>query len=246
MLNNNHLDIKSTKESKFDRSNLQPIFILYSTAVSTVALLVTLLIFGNILRLTKISQNQLALVQLEGGKSIVAYKTDPYDRTPASIKHYVKEVFGLLFTWNQNLATGDTRKGVKLSDGSQVTVSSWEASYAISETFRTSFLKAIAELTPNEVFSGKAQSILTFQHISEPTVVDRGKWKLDLVANLLIITSKHPEGIIIPFNKVVIIEAIEVTDDPIPEATSAIQKAVYNVKEKGLQIIEIRDLEIER
>ncbi|NES64170.1 MAG: hypothetical protein F6K24_02340 [Okeania sp. SIO2D1] len=89
-------------------------------------------------------------------------------------------------------------------------MSSWEASFAISESFRTTFLKAIAELTPDDVFRGKAQSVLTFQYISEPTVIDRGKWELNLVANLLIITSSHPEGIRIPVNKIIIVEAIDI------------------------------------
>ncbi len=248
MLNNHHIDIKnsSKKENNFDRSALQPIFILYSAGTSTVALLVTLMVLVNTWKLTKISQNQIALVQLENGKSIIAHQADSYERDPKLIKNYAKQVLSLLFTWNSNISNSESKDpGIRLSNGEKVTTGTWEASFAISEKFRVPFLKGVAKLTPDEIFSGKAQSVLTFEHISNPTTIDRGKWKLSIVANLLIITASHPEGIILPFNKTIIVEAIEVSTDPLPSETSAIQKAVYQLKEKGLQITEIRDLDLD-
>lgn len=241
-----------TSKKRFDASNLQPLFILYSAGVSTLSalgvLLLALAFFGMATR------TQPTLVQLSEGKSVLAQQFSATERTPDSIRNFVKGSLGLMFTWNANLslaesgedsfATGESvvDTGIPMPEG-RITSASWQASFALKEDFRTTFLEQVAQLTPPDVFSGNAQSVLSFDHISDPQLLESGYWQVDVVANLIVIDNAHPAGITIPFNKSVYVRAVEPTVDLLPEETTPLQKAVYQLKESGLQIDEIRDLQ---
>ncbi|MDY7008981.1 MAG: hypothetical protein SWX82_35020 [Cyanobacteriota bacterium] len=240
MIKPNTLIKDSNSSNIIEGNNIQAWFVLGTAGTSLISMLLLFFILANTWKLAR--TNQIALVQLENGQSILAKQINAEERAPALIHNYVKEVLSLLFTWNRTLVDEKEDPGVKLSNDDRVTTGAWSASFAINEKFRTSFLKALAEMTPDEVFTGKGQSVLTFKHISEPIPVGKAKWKVDVVANLLIITSTNTEGIDLPFNKSIIVEAIEASVDPLPEKTTPVQKAVYRLTQQGLQIIDIRDL----
>ena len=95
------------------------------------------------------------------------------------------------------------------------------------------------------MFGGGAQSVLSFESVSDPRATKAGEWQVDVVANLLIFDSTHPQGLAIPFNKQVSVAAVEPTQDPMADDSTSIQKALYHVQESGLQITEVQDLDIQ-
>jgi len=242
------------QKQRFDSSDILPLFALGTLGLQVLLLLISL---GSVVSLWSIAHKPApAMVQLLDGHSIAMEPVDTNQRTPSTIRQFTKDSLGLMFTWsskiqankdNANPGSPDSVKdpGVSVGTG-RITTSSWQSSFALREDFRNSFLEQVAKLTPSDVFSGNAQSVLSFESISQPRLIKPGEWQVDLVANLLIFDSAHPQGNAIPFNKSVFVTAIEPTTDPLPEQSSPIQKAVYHVQANGLQIREIRDLDIEQ
>lgn len=200
-----------------------------------------------------------SLVQLVDGKSIATEPVDPNQRTPEVIRQFVKTALGMMFTWNAKVpvensqdasASPITDQGVQLNstDGSsgRVTTASWQASFALSEDFRNAFLLQVAKLTPSDVFNGSAQSVLSIESISDPKAVSDGQWQVNLVANLLVFDSEYPQGRAIPFNKSIFVKAVEPATDPLPDESTPIQKAVYAMRQSGLEITEMQDIDVQQ
>jgi len=241
-------------KQRIDSSNILPLF-----AIGTLGLQVLLLLIsvGSAISVWSIARKPApAMVQLLDGHSVAMEPVETHQRTPATVRQFTKDSLGLMFTWNSkiqsskdeaNSGKSDSVKdpGVSVGTG-RITTSSWQASFALREDFRNSFLEQVAKLTPSDVFNGDAQSVLSFESVSQPKLIKPGEWQIDLVANLLIFDSTHPQGKAIPFNKTVFVTAVEPTTDPLAEHSSPIQKAVYHVQASGLQIREIRDLAIEQ
>lgn len=239
---------------RFDSSDILPLFALGTLGLQVLLLLISL---GSAISLWSIAHKPApAMVQMLDGHSVGMEPVDTNQRTPSTIRQFTKDSLGLMFTWNTKLqankddansSVADTVKdpGVSVGTG-RITTSSWQSSFALREDFRNSFLEQVSKLTPSDIFNGNAQSVLSFESISQPKLIKPGEWQVDLVANLLIFDSAHPQGNAIPFNKTVFVTAIEPTTDPLPNQSSPIQKAVYHVQTNGLQIREIRDLDIEQ
>lgn len=201
-----------------------------------------------------------SMVQLTDGKTSAMQAVGHLDRTPDVVLTFTKSALAQMFTWNakRSASASDTTAltatsakvvvdpGVPVGDTGKVTSSSWAASMAWKEDFRSKFLQAVATLTPQEVFSGGAQSVLTFESVSQPKPVGDHSWQVDVVANLLVFTSTYPQGKAISFNKSIFIDAIEPTTDPMPDQSSPIQQAVYRTKQSGLEIREMRDLDVQQ
>ncbi|MEM8502254.1 MAG: hypothetical protein AAF716_03770 [Cyanobacteria bacterium P01_D01_bin.1] len=237
------------KKGRFNKSeNLVPVFILSSMVMSGLALLTGFLCLVGILYIG--GKATPSLVQLEDGRSIAVEPVGKYDRTPKVIVEFVRESLSQLFTWNATSkidAQGTTRTivsddGVEI-EGDRITTRTWRASFSIAEDFRTQMLAEIASLTPDEIFSGTAQSVLNIDSIATPVEIEPGLWEVDVVATLLIFNSRHPEGLAVPFNKKMVIAAVEPSQDPLPEETTSIQKAVYQTRASGLMIQEMYELQ---
>ncbi|MBW4489674.1 MAG: hypothetical protein KME12_17970 [Trichocoleus desertorum ATA4-8-CV12] len=246
---------------RFDSSDILPLFALGTLGIQGLVLLLGII---NTVRVTHLAHKPTpAMVQMVDGRSVSMEPVDHLQRTPETVHRFVKDSLALMFTWNTKVATvpadpattgrlisPTTRQmsdpGVSLgSGGGKVTTSSWQASFAFQEDFRSKFLAAVATLTPSEVFTGSAQSVLSFESVSQPKPLDDDTWQVDVVANLLIFDGTHPQGLTVPFNKSVFVAAIEPTSDPLPDHSTPIQQAVYRLKQSGLQIREMRDLDIQ-
>lgn len=245
--------LKRNKGKRIDSSDLIPLFILGTLGLQCFNLLLN---SGSVLSQWAIAHKPApAMVQLLDGHSVAMEPVETTQRAPVLIRQFTKDALSLMFTWNSKLPakasdpgqSPTTVKDAGVSVGSgRITTSSWQASFALSEDFRNAFLTQIAKLTPSEVFVGGAQSVLSFESISEPRPIKQGKWQVDVVANLLIFDSTHPQGMVVPFNKSVFLRAKEPTTDPLPEQSTPIQQAVYRIQTDGLQIYEIRDLDIQQ
>jgi hypothetical protein len=242
---------------KFDSSDILPLFALGTLGLQLLLLLIT---FGGVVSLWSMARKPApAMVQLVDGRSVAMEPVDSNQRTPAVVQQYVKNALSLMLTWNTKIPVSKEASaiaskapepikdpGVSMPGGGRITTTSWQASFALAEDFRNPFLEQIAKLTPAEVFSGGAQSVLSFELISNPKPIRGGEWQVDVVANLMVFDSAHPQGMAVPFNKSIFVRAIAPTSDPLPDTSSPIQKAVYRIQENGLQIREIRDLDIQQ
>lgn len=253
------MQLLNERNRKFLKSSdLLPLSVVVSIGIQGMVLLILL---GNSFGLNAILHKPVpSLVQLLDGSSIATEPIDPNQRTPEVTRQFVKSALGMMFTWNTKVQVNNpdnasspqtiTDQGVQISgtDGSagQVTTASWQASFALSEDFRSQFLLQIAELTPREVFSGTAQSVLSLESISDPQPISTGVWQVDVVASLLVFDSQYPQGHAIPFNKSIFVRAVEPALDPLPSDSTPIQKAVYTMRQSGLEITEMQDIDIQQ
>jgi len=185
---------------------------------------------------------------------------ESFDRTPETIKHFVGQTMALMFNWSgtlppasepgqKNVPKPDPGVSIKTerigSGGDKVTTASWEASFALSESFRPEFLQKLATLTPRSIFSGGTQVMLMVTHLSEPQQLQPGKWKIKMVANLLTFDQGDNTGKAIPFNKDVYVRSIDTPLLPLPKGVSSLHQTAYQIRQAGLEIYAIRDLQRE-
>lgn len=195
------------------------------------------------------------LVQLLDGKAVTVTAISSSQRTPETIKRFVNETFALMFNWTGKLPADNQKEtqspkpdpGIKvaaqnsgLSD--KVTTSSWQASFALSSDFRSTFLQKIAQLTPTEVFSGNSQVVLVLRNVAQPEQVSPGKWKVGVVADLIYFDHANSAGSALPLNKEVFVQSIDPPLTPLGDAASPLEKAIYSVRQAGLEIYAIREL----
>jgi len=241
-------------KSRFSSSNIMPIFVLGTLALQALILVLNLIETAYVA--TVAGKPVPSLVQLVNGESVAVEAVDQNFRTPMVVHRFTKETMQMLLSWNNQpliQATDSeesnqpvaTDPGIETGKG-RITTATWEASLALSEDMRPAFVEALAQLTPREVFSGGAQTILDIKNLSYPIPLkEDGTWQLNMVANLIVFKADRPQGVAIPFNKTIFIRAIEPLRDPLPEGSTALQQVVYSNRQSGLEITEIRDLAIQ-
>ena len=130
--------------------------------------------------------------------------------------------------WRNQIPTGETRPDgtmVEIADPGHVvvlggeklrlTTTAWQASFTFSEEFRDSLVQMVAKMTPREVFTGDTQTVLIFQAVTLPEPNGEGEWKVQVVGNLLKQSKSSGTSSSIPFNKEILIRAIDTP--PLPE-----------------------------
>ncbi|MGM3308012.1 hypothetical protein ACSQ6I_18890 [Anabaena sp. WFMT] len=195
-------------------------------------------------------------VQMIDGETLSA--TDDLARDPEAIRQFISKTMTSMFNWSGTLPIQTIEAAAKpqpdpgipvktLQGGNQkVTTSSWVASFAISEDFRKGFLSAIAQMTPSEVFSNNpSQAIsaeLIIKRIYPPEKIAPGKWRVGMVADLIQKKRTDDRRTITPFNKDLLVRAVDYYPYPLPEISTNIQKAIYSNRAQKLEIYEIRNL----
>jgi hypothetical protein len=221
--------------------------ILILSAINSIGLVGIYLLYNS----SATNRKTVTLVQLNDGKSIAATSVDSNTRSPEVIKRFVAIQIASLMSWSVQLSTDVTQGGNPVLDsGIEVTglrgakkkvpTTVWQASFAFSEDFRNGILASIAELVPPQVFTGASKSVLIIKSISTPEEIEKGKWKVTLVSNLVTFTSANQAGESIAFNKEVFIQAVDL---PIAKADAApLDEAIFRVRSSGLEIYAMRDL----
>ena len=190
-------------------------------------------------------------MQLSDGKAITAITSENKTRSPEVVKQFVTQQVMSLMTWTGELPSDASQNGKPLLDTGvevtadkglkkKITTTAWQASFAFSEDFRKGLLSSIAELTPTEVFTGGSKVILVPQTITVPEEIEKGKWKVNLVANLVTFSPLNQVGESIPFNKEIFIQAIDVPN--LKADASPLEQAIFKVRSTGLEIYAMRDL----
>jgi hypothetical protein len=191
------------------------------------------------------------LVQLAGGKTITAATVDSHIRSADVIKKFVAVNISSLMSWSVQLSADVTQGGSPILDSGievgslrgskkKVPTTAWQASFAFAEDFRKGILASVAELVPIDVFTGNAKVVLVIKSISPPEEIEKGKWKVSLVSNLITFTAINQAGESVPFNKEIFIQTIDIPTLK-PDA-SPLDEAIYKVRSSGLEIYAMRDL----
>ena len=234
------------KQKILQQSNLLPLLVWASLGIGSTSLVLGLL--NTIISLYIAGKDVPTLVQLQGGQSALVEPADSRFRSNELIESFVEESMSQLFTWNTVSQNSDgsrelSDKGVSVGDGQKVPTRTWQASFSLSNDFRETFMQEMARsLIPAGVLTGEAQSALLVESLTEPRPLGNGLWELDMVAFIVIFDGRNPQGKATPFNKTLVVRAVEPSIDPLPEETTPIQKAVYQTRAKGLEIYEIYEL----
>jgi hypothetical protein len=191
------------------------------------------------------------LVQLSSGEAVNVAPLGNQERTPPVILEFVRESLSMLMTWQGEFPPEE--EGAKpLPDpgvdirpsgvGGRMTVTTpaYQAAFALSEDFRKEFLQELGKLTPAGVFQGKTEVVFVPIDIGQPILIEPGKWRVKVVANLLVLDRSDILGKPIPFNKEVFVRAVS---PPEYQANvTGIAKIVQQIRASGLEIYAIRDL----
>jgi len=230
--------------------NLTPIFLMGNAVLLSLLLIMEII---NTAGLHSIAHSRApTLVELSDGKSLRVAPINSYERSPSAITYFVGQTMTGLLSWDalpktDNEYNPDPTKKLKLDPGvstgdNKITTAVWENGFALSEDFRGSFLKEIGKLTPPDVFTGNTQSILKVDFISQPKQINKGLWTTDIVANIIMFKGTNMVGEPIPFNKTIYIRAIETP--ALPGVASRYQMIANRVREAGMEITKMQDLEL--
>ncbi len=232
--------------------------LLTTFAIATFSLHLIVLLFL-IIQGVKIRQLSLRkpphFMELIDGKPVAV--TNDLERDPEVIRQFVSKTMISMFNWSGTLPAQNIEEATKpkpdggiLIQASQggsrkVSTSSWIASFALSEDFRKGFLREIAGMTPPEVFGGDANKIsaqLTVKRVYPPQQVAPGKWRVGMVADLIQKRGDDNQKIITPFNKDLLVRAVDFFPYPLNDNSTNLQKAIYSIRNEKLEIYEIREL----
>ena len=234
---------------KVAKTELLPLFVLATLGLN---ILSVFWLAANTIAIYRESLKEIpTLVQLVDGRPVRVAAMGNRERSPETIVRFVKETLTLMFNWSGQLPPTNRQETQSIdkdlgkqigSNANQVTTASWQAGFAFSEDFRTSFLSKVATLTPREVFSGNAQAVLIIRHISEPELLEKGRWKVQLIGELAFFNATDDSGRAIPFNKEVFVQAVAVPVSPLGESASVLEKTVYGIRQAGLEVYALREL----
>lgn len=125
----------------------------------------------------------------------------------------------------------------------------WQAAFLLPDYGRTPFLQLLAEnWVPADYFSkNPTTTVINFDYLGEPQLVDkkRGAWQVDLLATVNYFNRNTLVGHPRSFNRTLIVAPVEIPNKPIPTTASAYERLVYQMRERGLQIVEIRPSQVQ-
>ncbi len=241
-------------EKKRNRVSILTIFAIATFGLHLLVLLFLILQGMNVRQLSW--RKQPNFVQMIDGQAVDA--SDDLARDSEVIRQFVSQTMSSIFNWSGKLPPQTIEEvgkpkpdlGILIktpAGGSQkVTTSSWVASFAFSEDFRKGFLSQIADMTPPEVFANNPQQVISGQllikRVYPPKQIAPGKWEVGMVADLIQHKQADGKKVIIPFNKDLLVRAVDYFDYPVVENTTILQQAISRVRTQRLEIYEMRNL----
>ena len=168
--------------------------------------------FGLLLGIFQVASKQPpTLVQLSNGDSINVIPIDSTERTDQGILTFLNDIFTLTFTWSGTMPDPknpgqflvDSGVDINGEDGQRigkVPTTVWSASLGMELNFRNAFLRQVAELIPQSVFTQKTQVAFVPVSFSTPKQVSPGRWKVRLISNLLFFKDLRQVSEVVPYN----------------------------------------------
>lgn len=235
---------------KVEKSNLLYFFVLATTGVQLITLI---WLAANTLAVYRVGNKAVpTLVQMADGRATKVVALGSKERTPQTIRRFTSDTLTLMFNWSGTLPPETSEEtqapkrdpGVKIGqESSLLSTTSWQAGFALADDFRSQFLAKVAQLTPRDVFTGSTRVVLITRYLSEPQQIKPGIWKLQVVGDLVFFNAQHNAGDSVSFNKEVFVRAVDPPSTPLAELATTLEKTVYGIRQSGLEIYAIRELE---
>lgn len=239
---------------RFTTNDALGLFALGTFGLHLLTFFVLILLYGAYSNLSKKAPP--SLVQLNTGTAIAVAPLGSKERTPQVVKKITIDTMTLMMNWSGTKPPSTVEEATKpiidpgveihttAAGRGKVATAAWQAGFAISEDFRKEFLAKLAEITPNGVFRNTTQVALVPLEIQEPIKITDGKWKVKMVANLVVFDKGNNLGDIISFNKEIFVQAVEVPEYPVDKISdkNSIAAIIYQMRSSGLEIYAIRDL----
>lgn len=206
----------------------------------------TLLVLFLSVKVNDLATRKTTFVQLVDGRAVAIREEAVTYRTPDLVKNVARQWTILTWTWDSKLpGTSKPDAGQKIGSN-RLPTTAYLASFLLQgktkssgSSFREESRKAIAELTPSGVFSGNTRSTILISYVSEPRTIAPGKYEVDMVATRNVIDqSGQIEEI--PFNRTFTLETVDIPRSPLGKDATDVERAVYNVREAGLEITDIK------
>lgn len=236
--------------NRFSKSDGLGLFVVGTFGLHLLTFFGLVLLYGSYSRLAQKAPP--SLVQLDTGKAITVVPLGNKERTPQVVSKFVADTMILMMNWSGTKPPvsveevtkpvpdpGVDIRAVGVSRG-KIATAAWQAGFALSEDFRKEFLKKLVEITPSGVFTGSTQVALVPLSIQAPQKIAEGKWKVKMVANLIVFDKGNNLGDVIPFNKEIFVQAVEAPEFPSNKA--GVADVIYQMRSSGLEIYAIRDL----
>lgn len=239
------------KQNRFSKTDGLGLFIVGTFGLHVLTCLGLILLYGSYSRLAQKAPP--SLVQLETGKAVPVAPLGNQERTPKVVLNFVASTLTAMMNWSGIIPPASVEQATKpvpdpgveiqakgLARRGKIATAAWQAGFALSEDFRKEFLAKLADITPAGVFTGNTQVALVPLEIQPPQKIAEGKWKIRMVANLMVFDKGNNLGDVIPFNKEIFVQAVEAPE--LTTGTGGVAAVIYQVRSSGLQIYAIRDL----
>jgi hypothetical protein len=235
------------------KKNVVAMFALTSIGFSALTLILQIVVVSNVMSIAR--KPAPSLVQLSDGQAIKVQAVGSQERSTEVVQQFVTDSLIMLMSWTNELpaASGEQKVAdpgslVKTKQGDKrITSSAFQASFTFGEGLREELVKILADMTPVEVFKGNTKTTLKFQHVTLPTLVDKdqmGKWKINVVATLIQYQQGRGDTIKIPFNKEIIVQAIDTPDLPKGgKFSNELESLIHTIRQAGLEIVSMKDIE---
>ncbi|BAT53717.1 hypothetical protein NOS3756_26790 [Nostoc sp. NIES-3756] len=211
------------------KTSILPLFAVGTFGLNLFTLLL-LMFHGSMLQQLNRQFTPRSLVQLIDGRAITVDPKPSFERHPEAIRRFVGETMTLMLTWSPK----------------QPSTAIWEASsQLLGNNLQAKFLSEINELSSSTKISNTTRSdnyVLVIQKISQPTPVGEGRWKVEMFANQLIFNGSDNLGKTIPFNKQIVVRAIDEPVISLPSAPQPWHLAAFRLGEARLEIYNICDM----
>lgn len=207
-----------------NNNNIVPLFAVGTFSLHLLTLLL-LMFHGAMLQQVKRKSVPQTLVQLADGRVITADAKSNLERNQETIRRFVGETMTLMFTWSTKLSSTVV----------------WDLT---SELLRNDFKRKFARQFNNFELESPEENVLVIQRISQPEVISEGKWKVEIFANRLIFSRGDNLGRSIPFNRQILIEAVDEVNS-LPSLPTPLNLALYRLGEARMVIYNICDIEDE-
>jgi hypothetical protein len=238
--------LKSDKGNK----NWVALFALASIGFSAITMLLQLLVLGNVIGIAR--KPAPSLVQLNNGQAIRVKAIGNKERSLDVVQSFTTESLIMLMSWTNELPVtkGEAKSldqgfAVATKAGEQkITISAFQASFVFGDNLRDELVKILAEMTPPDVFKGTIRTTLKFQHVTIPVPLEEGKWRIRVIGTLLKYQPGRGDTTKIPFNKEIIVQAIDTPALPASgKFSNELEAVVYNIRQAGLEIVAMKDIE---
>ncbi len=193
------------------------------------------------------------LVETKSGEVLEAEALAYGEHSNESIKTWIAQTMYGLYDWRGILPPQsadevgapkrDPGNPIELENGERkVTSATWDTSWRLTEDFRKPFLRKMANLTPQEVFSnpGSFQASLVPRLVGVPERIGKGEWKVDYIGFLVLLSDGDNVGEAIAINKRIYIRHVDTP--PLPEGATEMQKTIYQARKDELEIYQIQDI----